>query len=101
MQKSKILITCAKGIPSYLKQELHALNFPLCSELVAGVETEGVFEDTLLLNLFLRTGHRVLFPVMEFNANTADELYQKLSAIAWEEYVSEDGLALRAKADRS
>ncbi len=91
MQKSKILITCAKGIPPYLKQELHALNFPLCFELVAGVETEGAFDDTLLLNLFLRTGHRVLFPVAEFKANNADELYQELSAIAWEEYVPEDG----------
>lgn len=91
MGKSKILITCAKGIPSYLKQELQALNFPLCSELVAGVETEGVFDDTLLLNLFLRTGHRVLFPVKEFKANNADELYRGLSAVAWEEYVPEDG----------
>jgi 23S rRNA G2445 N2-methylase RlmL len=91
MQKSKILITCAKGIPPYLKQELHALNFPVRSELVAGVETEGVFEDTLLLNLFLRTGHRVLFPVAEFKANNADDLYRALSAVAWEEQVPEDG----------
>ncbi|HSQ77401.1 MAG TPA: class I SAM-dependent RNA methyltransferase [Nitrospirota bacterium] len=91
MLKSKILITCAKGIPPYLKQELHALNFPVSSELVAGVETEGAFEDTLLLNLFLRTGHRVLFPVAEFKANNADELYRELSVVAWEEYVPEDG----------
>ena len=91
MQKSKILITCAKGIPPFLKQELYALSFPLSSELVAGVETEGAFEDTLLLNLFLRTGHRVLFPVAEFTANNADGLYRELLAVAWEEYVPEDG----------
>ncbi len=91
MLKSKILITCAKGIPPYLKHELQALGFPVFSELVAGVETEGAMEDTLLLNLFLRTGHRVLFPAAEFKANDADELYQGLSAVAWEEYVPEDG----------
>ncbi len=91
MLKSKILITCAKGIPPYLKHELQVLGFPVFSELVAGVETEGAMEDTLLLNLFLRTGHRVLFPAAEFKANDADELYQGLSAVAWEEYVPEDG----------
>jgi 23S rRNA G2445 N2-methylase RlmL len=91
MQKSKILITCAKGISPFLKQELHALDFPLCSELVAAVETEGAFDDTLLLNLYLRTGHRVLFQVKEFKANNADELYRELSGIAWEEHVREDG----------
>jgi putative N6-adenine-specific DNA methylase len=91
MQKNKILITCAKGIPPYLRQELHALNFPILSEAVAGVETEGVFDDTLVLNLSLRTGHRVLFQVKEFKANNADELYRALSGISWEDYIPEDG----------
>ena len=91
MQKSKILITCAKGIPPFLEQELHAMNFPLCSELIAAVETEGVFDDALLLNLNLRTGHRVLLQVKEFSAKNADELYRELSGIAWEEHVPEDG----------
>jgi 23S rRNA G2445 N2-methylase RlmL len=91
MNKSKILITCAKGVPPFLKQELRALNFPIVSETAAGVETEGVFEGTPLLNLFLRTGHRVLFQVKEFRANNADELYRELSGIAWEEHVPEDG----------
>ncbi len=91
MQKSKILITCAKGIPPFLKRELHDLNFPVCSELAAGVETEGVIDDAPLLNLFLRTGHRVLFPVKEFKANNADDLYRALSGVAWEDVIPEDG----------
>ncbi len=33
----------------------------------------------------------MLFPVAEFKANNADELYRELSAVAWEEQVPEDG----------
>jgi putative N6-adenine-specific DNA methylase len=59
--KNKIVITCAKGISSYLGEEILGLGFPILSEEISSVETEGSFEDTLKLNLFLRTGQRVLF----------------------------------------
>ena len=91
MQKSKILITCAKGIPPFLKNELLALGFPVLSEAVAGIETEGTLDDTQKLNLFLRTAHRVLFVLKEFEANDADALYRELSRIAWEELIPADG----------
>lgn len=89
--KNKILVTCPKGIPPFLKQELINLDFPILSEAVAGVETEGSFDDTLRLNLFLRTAHRVLFVLKEFGANDADALYGELSEIPWEDYIAEDG----------
>jgi len=91
MQKSKILITCPKGIPPFLKQELLALNFPVLSEAVAGVETEGTLDDAQRLNLHLRTAHRVLCVLKEFSANDADTLYRELSRIAWEELIASDG----------
>ena len=91
MQKSKILITCPKGIPPFLKQELLSLNFPILSEAVAGVETEGTLDDTQRLNLHLRTGHRVLFVLKEFSANDADSLYRELVRIPWEEHIAADG----------
>jgi putative N6-adenine-specific DNA methylase len=91
MQKSKILITCAKHIPPILKKELLALGFPVLSEAIAGVETEGTLDDTQLLNLSLRTAHRVLFVIREFSADDADALYGELSRIAWEDHIAEDG----------
>lgn len=91
MQKSKILITCPKGIPPFLKQELLALNFPVLSEAVAGVETQGTLDDTQRLNLHLRTAHRVLFVLKEFSANDADSLYRELARIAWEDLIMPDG----------
>src|SRR5208283_428954 len=91
MKKSLILVTCAKGIPTYLREELLALGFPVLDETIAGIATEGTMDDTLRLNLLLRTAHRVLFLIREFAAPDADALYQAVSEIAWEEYVAPDG----------
>ncbi|MBI5192821.1 MAG: class I SAM-dependent RNA methyltransferase [Nitrospirae bacterium] len=90
VKKNKILITCAKGITPYLKEEILLLGFPVISETVAGIETEGTLDDTLRLNLLLRTGHRVLFLIREFRAENADDLYRAVSGIAWEDYIASD-----------
>jgi 23S rRNA G2445 N2-methylase RlmL len=91
MEKNRILITCAKGITPFLKEELLLLGFPVLAETIAGIATEGTSDDTLRLNLLIRTGHRVLFLIMEFAARDADALYHGVSEIAWEEYIAEDG----------
>jgi 23S rRNA (guanine2445-N2)-methyltransferase len=91
MKKSRILVTCAKGITPYLKEELLQLRFPVCDETIAGIATEGTIDDTIWLNLHLRIGHRVLFLIKEFTAHDADDLYRSVSEIAWEEYIAEDG----------
>jgi len=90
MSKSPIVITCAKGISSYLKEEVLELGFPILSEEISSIGTEGTLEDTLKLNLFLRTGQRVLFLLSEFKARNPEELYKKIFGIPWEDYLSED-----------
>ena len=91
MKKSRILVTCPKGITPFLKEELLQLGFPILSEGIAGIGTEGILDDTLALNLLLRTGHHVLFLIKEFRAHDSDDLYHSLSEIAWEKYIAEDG----------
>lgn len=91
MGKSRILITCAKGITPFLKEEVLQIGFPVLSETIAGIATEGTIDDTLRLNLHLRTGHRVLFLIKEFIARNAEALYRSLSDIPWEDYIAEDG----------
>jgi len=90
LSKSRIVVTCAKGISSYLGEEILGLGFPILSEGISSIETEGSLEDTLKLNLFLRTGHRVLFLLKEFKARHPGELYQRVLGIPWEDYLSED-----------
>ncbi len=89
--KNNILITCPKGISPYLGEEITSLGFPVLSELVAGIETEGTLEDTMKINLFIRTGHRVLFLIKEFTAKHPDELYKNILMISWEDYIQKDG----------
>jgi len=91
MENSRILITCAKGITPFLKEELLQQGFPVLSEGVAGVTTEGTFDDTLKLNLLLRTGHRVLYLLSEFPARDPEALYRGVSQIPWEKHIAEDG----------
>ena len=91
MQKNRILITCPKGIPSFLAQELTALHFPILAETIAGVETEGSFDDAMLLNLHLRTAHRVLSVLREAPVGDADALYREMKSLPWETLVPADG----------
>ncbi len=91
MHRAPILITCPKGIPAILKQELISSGFTVLAEHIAGIETHGSLDDTQRLNLLLRTGHRVLFLLKEFKARNSDALYQHVAAIEWEAYIPEDG----------
>jgi 23S rRNA G2445 N2-methylase RlmL len=90
-QKNSILITCAKGIAPFLKEEILALEFPVRSEFIAGVETEGTLEDTIRLNLSVRTGQRVLYLLERFIARNPDDLYKKMLNIPWEDYFLKNG----------
>ena len=90
-RKSSILITCAKGIAPFLKEEILTLGFPVRSELIAGVETEGTLEDTIRLNLSIRTGQRVLYLIESFTADNPGELYKKTLEIPWENYIPRNG----------
>ena len=88
--KSRIVLTCAKGIPPFLKQEILSLGFPVLSVGASEVGTEGTLEDTQKLNLSIRTGQRVLYLLESFSAKTPDELYKRISQISWEDYIPED-----------
>jgi putative N6-adenine-specific DNA methylase len=90
VRKNRIVITCAKGIAPFLKEEVLSLGFPILSEGIASVETEGTMDDAMRLNLFIRTGQRVLFLLEAFNAKNPDELYRKISRMRWEDYIPED-----------
>jgi len=91
MEKNRIFISSPKGIPPILKQEVLDLGLPVLSELVSGIETEGSMDDAMSLNLRLRTGHRVLVLLKEFQAASPDELFRAVYSIDWEGLIAEDG----------
>jgi len=75
----------------FLKQEIISLGFPILGEAFAGITTEGTLADTMKLNLYLRTAHRVLFSLKDFRAVTPADLYYHASRIAWETIIPENG----------
>ena len=91
MKKNRIFITCPKGIQPYLAAEIRSLGFPVINESVSGVETVGTLQDSMRLNLWLRTGHRVLYLLSAFPAATPDDLYRETAKVPWEDYIDEDG----------
>lgn len=89
--RHRLLVTCPKAISPILAREIRDLGLPVAGELTAGVETEGTLLDCMRLNLWLRTGHRVLFLVRDFPAANADALYAEVVRIPWEEFIEADG----------
>ncbi len=99
-ERRTILITCARGIPPVLEEELRGLSFPVLSRGEAVVETEGTLADTIRLNLSIRTGQRVLYLLKVFPARDAQDLYRAVSEVAWENLIREDGyLSVTATGD--
>jgi 23S rRNA G2445 N2-methylase RlmL len=90
-KKCRIVITCAKGVAPFLREELAALGYPILSFESGSVATAGTFADAMRLTLFVRTGQRVLFLLGEFLARHPDEMYRGITAIAWEEYIGSEG----------
>jgi putative N6-adenine-specific DNA methylase len=92
-KKSKILVTCPKGVSPYLKDEIEALNFSVLTQLDTAIQTEGTLQDTMVLNLHLRTAQRVLYELEKFIVNTPENLYRKINSIPWENLLHDTGRA--------
>jgi len=90
-QESTISITCPKRITPYLKDELTNLGFPVLKVRHAGIETEGTLNDCMMLNLSLRTAHRVHFRLKDCRPQNGDQLYDELMKIPWEDYIDRHG----------
>ncbi|MGJ1413607.1 THUMP domain-containing class I SAM-dependent RNA methyltransferase [Sphingobacterium multivorum] len=88
---NKVIITCNKRLSPYLQQEVKELGFDIVRAFPTGVELKASINDTIKLNLNLRTASQILYSLKEFRANNPTELYDELSQIAWEELIQFDG----------
>ncbi len=88
---STILVTCAAGIAPHVERELITMGFPVVTGHAFGVETEGTLADTMSLNLYIRTGQRVLYLIADMKADTPQDLYRAVYNLPWEEYIDASG----------
>lgn len=86
-----VLITCARGSPTWLAAEVRKLGLPVAAIMDAGVRTTATLNDCMKLNLELRTGHRVLMQVAEIRARDATALYNGIVKLPWDEWLHATG----------
>ena len=89
MEKFKIITKTLAGLEEILAKEIEQLGG---ENVTIGNRMVSYLGDKQLLyksNLWLRTALRVLKPIEQFTAADPDELYAKVKAINWSQYVAE------------
>ena len=88
----KLLIPVAAGIEAVVKRQLTLLGYPDTRAINGRIAVEGCnWTDVARLNMFLRSGERVLINLAQFSAVTFDELFEGVRNINWCDYVDKRG----------
>ena len=90
----KLLIPVPSGIEQITKRQLFSLGYEKAPADNGRIEVEGGWEDVARLNVFLRSGERVLIHLSRFKATTFDELFEGVYAIPWENWLTMDSKIL-------
>lgn len=88
----KLLIPVATGIEAVVKRQLTLLGYPDTRAINGRIAVENCeWLDVARLNMFLRSGERVLINLAEFSATSFDELFDGVAKIRWQDIVDENG----------
>ena len=88
----KLLVPTATGIEAVVKRQLNSLGYPDTRAINGRVIVDGCsWLDVARLNVFLRSGERVLIQLAEFEANDFDQLYDGVLSVNWGDLVSSNG----------
>lgn len=88
----KLLIPTATGIEAVVKRQLDSLIYPDTRAINGRIVVDGCsWRDVARLNVFLRSGERVLIQLAQFTASDFDQLYDGVAGINWGDIVSRDG----------
>lgn len=89
--KSRIIVTCSNRMSPFVEQEVRDAGLKIEQVFKTGVALQGSMRDCILLNLRLRSAGQVLFSIRHFFAEDAQELYQAIHMIPWEDLIEGDG----------
>lgn len=87
--KGKVVVTCKDRFSSYLEKELIELGYRPVKTERTSIELEASLSDCIFLNLHLRTASHVLFEIRSFYLHHADDIYRRIKALPWEDFISE------------
>ncbi|MEK2534253.1 class I SAM-dependent RNA methyltransferase [Tetragenococcus halophilus] len=88
-QRLNLIATAASGLEALTGKELRNLGID-CQVENGRARFQGTVKTIAETNLWLRTADRVKIVVGEFDAYTFDELFEKVKALPWEEYLPLD-----------
>ena len=91
METYTFLAPCHFGLESVLKRELQDLGCEISLVEDGRVTFKGDMQTLCRANIFLRTAERVLLQTGRFQAESFDELFERIKGIPWEEYIPENG----------
>jgi len=86
-----IIISCAKALAPWTEKEVIDLGYNPIERTENTVVVRGAMRDVMRLNLFLRTAHRVLVPLLRTQCRNIRDLYQAVKSIDWENLLEADG----------
>ncbi|MFT3983025.1 MAG: class I SAM-dependent RNA methyltransferase [Lachnospiraceae bacterium] len=98
MNKFELIAPCHFGMEAVLKKEIIDLGYEISAVEDGRVLFLGDEEAVCRANVFLRTAERILIKAACFTATTYDELFEGTKAVAWEQYIPQDGKFWVAKA---
>ncbi len=87
----ELIAPCHFGLESVLKNEIYDLGYNILKVEDGRVIFECDEEGIARSNIFLRTCERIMIKAGAFHAETFDELFEGIKAIAWEQFIPEDG----------
>ena len=86
-----IIISCAKQLSRWTEAEVKEMGYKPIEVTENTVVVRGAMRDVMRLNLWLRTAHRVLVPLLRTTCRNIKDLYQAVASIDWENLLESDG----------
>jgi len=86
-----IIVSCAKELSRWTEIEVRDLGYKPIEVTENTVVVRGGMRDVMKLNLYLRTAHRVLVPLLRADCRNIRDLYELAVSIDWENLIEADG----------
>ncbi len=86
-----IIVSCAKELSQWTDLEVRAMGYTPIDKTENTVVVRGAMRDVMRLNLWLRTAHRVLVPLLRMPCSSIKDLYEGALSIDWENLLDADG----------
>lgn len=90
-QKQILSITCPLGLSPFLVKEVKELGFEPSNVRETGLEVSGSLNDSILLNYWLRTAHRIHLLIDEKEISSINNLRNWIKKLPWEEWIPHNG----------